>query len=244
MENFITAMLNTDDTTVPHSNPLLPPELATSILSQAPDARSLRNLILSAPCFYYGFFTTSRRILHAVLFNEFGPALLPIALAIHHCKRLTLVDFHHAASQSEEWSNQQLLRETRNGILSTMARQARIPEDWTFSDSLALTELHDDVDWFALEFAATLSGPSEGNAKHECDPLGRKEMDRIRSAFFRFDLYRRVFSKRYRYDERPDPDERKEMLLDRFAPWENEQLATAYEYLLHRLSIGLSKIIP
>jgi len=69
-------------------------------------------------------------------------------------------------------------------------------------------------------------------------------MDRVDSSFFRFELYRRVLSKRYLYEERPDPDETKKMLPEIFAPGENEQLATAYEYLLHRLSIGLSQFFP
>jgi len=91
-------MSTADDTPAPKSSLSLPPELAAIILSQAPDARSLRSLILSAPCFYNGFCATSRLILHAVLFSEFESALLAIVLAIHHCKRFTLVDLHHAAS--------------------------------------------------------------------------------------------------------------------------------------------------
>jgi len=64
-------MVTADDTPAPKNSLSLPPELAAFILSQAPDARSLRSLILSALCFYHGFVATSRLILHAVFFNEF-----------------------------------------------------------------------------------------------------------------------------------------------------------------------------
>jgi len=133
------------------------------------------------------------------------------------------------------------LEKTRANILCNMLRPVQIPENWTLSISLALTEFHGDVDWFVSDYIATLSSPSQKEAKQECEPLRRRKMDRVRSAFFRFEMYRRVLSKRYLYEERPDPDERKEMLPEIFAAGENEQLATAYEYLLHRLSIGLSQ---
>lgn len=234
-------MLTADDTPIPIHRTPLPPELTSIILSHVPDARTLRNLILSAPCFYHGFFATSRFILHAVLFNEFGSALLPIALAIHYCERLPLGDLHHAAFQNDKWVKQQVLRDARLHIVSTIARNAQIPDDWSLPDSLALTELHSHADWFASEFAATLTEVSPAESEHKCGPLREREMIRISSAFLRFELYRLVFSKRYRYEERPGPERRKEMLLDKFAPWENEQLTTAYEYLLQRLSLGLLK---
>lgn len=231
-------MLIADSPTSPRRSLSLPPELAVIILSQAPDARTLRNLILSAPCFYLCFPAASRLILHAVLFNEFGSALLPIVLAIHRCEILTLVDLRHVASQRERRINQEILQITRANILNSMVKSVRLPYGWTLSDSLALTELHDDVDWFASEYSATLLGPFPDEVKQICEPLRRREMDRVRSAFFRFELYRRLHLKCRLYEDYPDANDNKEVFPKMFAPWENEQLVTIYEYLLQRLSIG------
>ena len=69
-------------------HPSLPPELAPIILCQAPDAPTLRNLILCAPSFYHGHRATSKVILEAVLNNEYGSHLLPEALATQLSSRL------------------------------------------------------------------------------------------------------------------------------------------------------------
>lgn len=208
--------------------PFLPPELAPIILSQAPDAPTLRNLVLSAPCFYHGFLAEEKSILHAVLWNEFGPAVLPEALALYK-------------SSVPPQLNPDMARAE---FFSTTHSKPEIPNDWTLSDSLALAKIHCDVNWFAAEFAETILPPSRKVIPEDCEPPTRNEMDRIRRALFRFELYRTLFPKEpHTFNvgefDRFDPEEEPKLFFDKFSPWENEQLATIYEFLWNKLSIGL-----
>ena len=93
------------------------------------------------------------------------------------------------------------------------------------------------MEFFASEFAAHWNEPVDDAIAVDNEPVTRTEMERIRRALFRFELYCNIFLKSL---DRPGPDERKELFLDRFSPWENEQLVTMYEYLLQRMSIGQS----
>lgn len=93
--------------------PNLPPELAPLILCQAPDALTLRNLLLTAPSFYHGFFATPGPILKAVLTNEFGSRLLPDALATYQALHVSEAGFDN----------------TRDELLSAMQNVPQIPKD-------------------------------------------------------------------------------------------------------------------
>ena len=202
-------------------HPSLPPELAPIILCQAPDAPTLRSLILCAPSFYHGYRATSKVILEAVLNNEYGSRLLPEALATQLSSRLPQEGFDSA----------------RNDFLTNLQNKPQMPVDWTLTDSLALSKLHGDVDFFASEFAAHWNEHVDEAVPVDTEPVTRTEMERIRRALFRFELYCNNFPKSL---DRPGPDERKELFLDQFSPWENEQLVTMYEYLLQTMSIGQS----
>lgn len=210
------------------SLPRLPPELAPIILHQVPDALTLRNLILSSPSFYHGFCSSPKSILAAVLLNEFGPRLLPVALAAYEASHLSEAGFDSA----------------RHDLLSAMQNIPRVPDKWTFTDSIALSKVHGDVDYFASEFASTFNQPSKEAILIDGEPATRTEMERIRIALFRFELYCNLYRSSPNLStskqQRPSWDERKEQFLDRFSPWENEQLFTMYEYLLKRMSIGWS----
>ena len=201
--------------------PSLPPELAPIVLCQAPDAPTLRNLIISAPSFYHGYRATPKIILEAVLSNEYGSRLLPEALTTQLSARLPKEDFDSA----------------RDVLLTKLQNKPQVPVDWTLADSLALSKIHDNVNFFALEFAAHWNEHVDETIPLDNEPATRTEMERIRRALFRFELYCNSFPKSL---DRPGPDERKELFLDRFSPWENEQLVTMYEYLLERMSIGQS----
>lgn len=202
--------------------PQLPPELAPIILAQAPDATTLRNLVLSASCFHKGFFSAPSRILQAVLLNEFGTNVLPEALAMYKSLHLPKAGFEKA----------------REDFIASLVPSSAVPAEWTLSDSLSLTRIHRDVCWFASEFVETFTEPSNEIVVRDCNPLTRREIDRVRGALFRFQLFLNLFPKG---QYRSDSDGRKGLFLDKFAPWENEQLATVYEFLLSRLSLGGSE---
>lgn len=201
--------------------PIFPLEIAPSILRQAPDTPTLRNMIISAPYFYDGFHLASKTILESVLMNEYGPSLLPEALATYASSRLS----------------QPGLESARDQLLSNLVAIPRTPEGWTIADSLALNQIYHHVEYFATKFAATCFHSSEESSAMDDKPITRNEMRRIRSAFFRFELYCNLYR---RSPNRPTYEERKESFLDKFSPWENEQLFTIYEFLRRALSIGRS----
>lgn len=199
--------------------PSLPPELAPAILSQAPDAPTLKNLILSGPSFYHGFFATPKQIIKSVLLNEFGPELLPEALATYNSLRLPRIEFDSV----------------REDLLLAIRNTWEMPDNWTLSDSLALSKILSDVEYFTSEFSIAWSHPPKGTITTDEEPITQTEKQRVRRAFFRFQFYCNLFQ---RHEGRPGPDARKQIFFDQFAPWELEQLATIYDYLLERLSIG------
>ena len=227
--NYTAAMSGVEESHHSRSPPRLPSELAPIILHQAPDALTLRNLVLSGPSFYHGFTSSPKPILDAVLFNEFGPRLLPVALATYESFHLSEDGFDSA----------------RHDLLSNMKNIPVIPGDWTIASSIALSKVHSEVNYFTSEFASTFNHPSEGAIAHDDEPATRTELERIRIAFFRFELYCNVYrsSPNLRWkQQRPSSDERKEAFLDKFSPWENEQFYSIYEYLQERMSIGRSTL--
>ena len=204
----------------------LPPELAHLILCQVPDAPTLRNLLLTAPSFYHSFFATPGLILKAVLINESGLRLLPDALATSQASHLSEAGFDNS----------------REELLSAMQNVPQIPEAWSMADSLALSKIHSHVDYFASKFASNFTQPPEEVIPIDEEPATPTEMQRIRTALFRFELFCNLYRKSPNLPEwkqkRPSWSERKKSFLDKFSPWENEQMFTMYEYLRKLVTLG------
>lgn len=198
----------------------LPTEILQLILSRAPDAPTLQNLILSSPSFNRAFTAAQRLILNDVLVRQFRPRVLPDALAALQLTRCPPKDRHGV----EEYLSQ-YTPDTRSA-----------PKDWTLNDALDLHQIHENIEYFANDFISSLSThPVTEAPLAEQIVLSFGERDRIYSTIYRFDLYCKCFSL-----SKLDSDERREMFLDKFSPWENEQMATIYEYLFGKLSICLS----
>lgn len=74
------------------------------------------------------------------------------------------------------------------------------------------------------------------------EPATPTETQRIRTALFRFELFCNLYRKSPNLpewkQERPSCSERKEAFLDKFSPWENEQMFTVYEYLRKLVTLG------
>lgn len=113
-------------------------------------------------------------------------------------------------------------------------------EVWSLSEALVLSGVYDDVKFFAMDFASTFGSDStNGIPDNDVRAPTPSEIDRIERAFYRYELFRNIFSKD---EEKPsnyaNAQEHRELFLDRFQPWENEQLAPVYEYIFDKLSIG------
>ena len=205
----------------------LPVEIAQNILSSAPDAASLRNLIISSPFFYRAFVAAQSLILHSVLRNEISDGVLPTALAT--------LGSSYISSPKQDQVQDFLAREP---LLPTS-----IPEQWSLSDSLRLSKIHGHIKYFATNFGSTLcSNVLTGIPNKDRLTLTLTEEDRIQRAFHRFELYCNLFGKREAKQHfcRFGREEQRRLFLDRFAPWENEQLVSVHEYLSGPLGIGMS----
>lgn len=198
----------------------LPTEIQQLILSRAPDAQTLQNLVLSDPSFDRAFSAAQRLILNDVLVRQFRPRVLSDALATLQLTRCPPKD-----------------RQGVEEFLSQYKPDAKTaPKKWTLNDALDLHQLHENIEYFANDFISSLSThPITGALLSEPIVLSFGERDRIYSTMYRFDLYCKCFSL-----SKLDSDERREMFLDKFSPWENEQMATIYEYFFGKLSIGSS----
>ena len=203
----------------------LPVELLQAILSQSRDSFSLRALALSTTSFYRAFLATRSSILLAVLHNEFSEGTLRAAL-------LTLASARLRPHIGD--SIQKLLAQFQSGA-------ALIPDSWSLSDSLELSRLRHDVGYFARDFSSTLcTNLVTGLPEENQLVLTSTEMDRIERAFYRFELYCNLIRDgAVRSISSLEAQEIRTLVVDRFLPWENEQLASVYEYLWWKLSIRM-----
>ena len=198
-----------------------PVEIAQNILSLAPDALSLRALILSCSFFHRAFIVSPSLILHSVVRNEIHALVLPDALA-------TLATANLSPRKRDR---------VRDFLAQANLFPASIPEYWSMSDSLKLSKINSHVKYFATDFGSTLCADLVTGVPNEAPlALTLTERHRIERAFYRFEIYCNLFGK---HEKNPrstfKPEEQKQMFLDKFPPWENEQLASIREYLCCRL---------
>lgn len=114
----------------PLSLECFPVEILQAFLSYVFDARSLKNLILSASFHHCGFLAAEPLILQDVLRNEFDARVLPDALATYAFARLP----------------PQRGADVRDFLSRYYHSAAALPEIWSISDSIGLSQIHDNVE--------------------------------------------------------------------------------------------------
>ncbi|KAH9884417.1 hypothetical protein F4778DRAFT_762890 [Xylariomycetidae sp. FL2044] len=215
----------------------LPVELRILILSFISDMPSLANAALSCHAMY-DVLTGKPDIIRSVLVNEVGLDVLPEAIQAHQCsppfKRIQPVDPNMDGS-SKKYRDQ--TRQSWLYISEYIQKMQREPVDsvtWTMSQAFELRNFHSDavlkiVDHFIQ--ACSESPYIPGNkALFSKTPASQTEKDRIARTLYRFEIYRRLFGILNLHDSR----ERKRLsylFLAKFAPWENAQLATIYDFM-------------
>ncbi|KAK2808173.1 hypothetical protein FQN50_004914 [Emmonsiellopsis sp. PD_5] len=107
---------------------------------------------------------------------------------------------------------------------SYLLRLPSYPIKWTLDEAQTLINTHELVSFFAEEFASSALRISPV-ASQSPAPLSINERSRVMGGFYRFELYC-IFT------EYPGLED---LFLKRFAPWENEQLASIYDYLFDRI---------
>lgn len=206
---------------------LLPTELVQAILSQTSDAFSLISLAQCCSSFHCAFLADQVHILQTVLRNEIAADVLPDALTTFASARLL-----HGLELTTSPSTPNEERD----YLSDLRQLAELgPASWSIPKALAISELHSNVNFFSSEFASTLeANPFTGITNKCAIVLTPKEIGRIQRSFYRFELFCNLFR-----NDRMDSEDQRRRFFNNFAPWENEQLASVYEYLFSRLSTGM-----
>ena len=200
-----------------------PTKLVQVLLVSTPDALTLRALVFSNSVFYRAFISAEKAVLKAVLENEFRPDVLTDALAAHVSTTKFRGELEHVFQPSVPLT---------------------VPVSWSLMDSVALSRLCTDVQYLARDYSCSIL--EQLGHRQISLLLSQREIDRVERSFYRFEACSNLLSKMSE-DISPDSETAlssryNKMHTDWFlfnsAPWENEQIASIYEYLLAKLSEG------
>jgi hypothetical protein len=188
----------------------LPLEAKQAILSALTDLTTLKATALTCSSLYSAFKNAEELIITQVLLNEVGIDVLPEAIIAHASK---------TGAKPEAFTSEHL--QTRNPL-----RKVR----WKFSEALPLSNSAKYVNYFACDFAK--SGLATKLDVSALDP-SREELDRIKRAFYRFEIYSNIFPSMGPPEQRLPPIQNMApaTFFENFSPWENEQLACVHDYL-------------
>lgn len=207
----------------------LPPELKQMIFSALPNASTLRSLVLTCSSCYRTFLDAETLIINAVLHTHIGSDLIFDAIVVS--KSTTLEpDGSDAATE----------------LLQLYAKQALIclSPVWKLRDALAIGSLHETIEIFSKDFAslALSRNPVTGLKDASPFPLSLLESNRVKRAFYRYELFCNMFRERGGVEKAQAASQNPRNLSLFFsmcAPWENEQLACVRDYLSERLSLRM-----
>jgi hypothetical protein len=208
----------------------LPLELRQEILSLIPDVGTLRTAALSCPTFYYAFRGSPASITTSVLLSEIGPAILPEATMV-----LEASSIHRRNPSVQDMLGP-------SGLGKYWLQREKVRREWTPADALSASKLHFYVHSFGIKLASTALSKIPSHRGQQPPPT-RQELERIKRALYRFQVYRHISPPRS-YGEYMANADRIEMLheifFSKFATWENEQLACIYDFLVEEVRPGKS----
>ncbi|KAK0387914.1 hypothetical protein NLU13_4159 [Sarocladium strictum] len=195
----------------------LPLELVCLILSAIPDPESLFSVILSCNYFYQAFNHAESTIVHHVMMNQIGPDNLPEAITAFRSAELPPPDFE----------NEQTAVAFSEFLQENVHKRPSL-ETWSLTTALALSEIHDHVNYFATRFIAETSG--NGPIRTTKTPRTTQEINRFRRAFYRFETFSNFFHTLYGTIWFSVRDFERQFMSP-FAPWEIDQIACAHDFL-------------
>ena len=189
----------------------LPLEAKQSILSSLTNIASLKATALTCSSLYQAFKSAEELIITEVFLNEIDIDVLPEAIIAH---------------KSETW--------TRPPVFAAEHLQSRQPisskKRLNIPELLPLSKTAKHIDYFAHDFASqALAARPPISA-----PPSREELNRIKRAFYRFEIYGNMFTslspptQMFEVQVHVAPAA---IFFACFSPWENEQLACVHDYL-------------
>ena len=204
----------------------LPTELLLMVLSEIDDVASLQSAFLSSPWVRNPFSNPllnkklRDEVTFRVLNNEIGSDILPEALLTFLSKPLV---------------------RARGDVLSKFlnhAKRTRLAElSWSITDALEISRFHIIIDNFSRNYAnKVLAGaPTSDYKVPRITQPTPTETGRIQRAFYRFEIFCNLFPPLSNISYNKMKDEWADF-FNRFAPWENEQLACIHDFLVREIT--------
>lgn len=224
------------------SHPLtsLTPELKYAIFMCLPDVPSAKALALVSFSFYHTFLDAQSLILSQMLQNEMSTEMLRDSLTALQ------------VSQIQVWSKSAVFNILDGYFAGSLDHKLH---KWRLSEALAASKIHQCVEFFATEFAASALSENPTVRGANAAPTF-SEMRRIKLTLHRFELYCNIFRRpghdrmvRNKLDRnrliRPDPisaQEQRNVFFDKFSPWEIEQLGCIHDYLVQEITTPFNDV--
>jgi len=210
-----------------------PVELKLEIFFALRDVPSLVALTETSSSFYRIFTNSQALIVTTVLSNEIHPAVIPHAIAVWE------------ASCIKPWSKTGVERFLERHPESYLQQPRSIQ---TLSEASTISKLHSHVQFFTEDFCASILSvhPITKVPEPTYIPPSTKELCRIQTAFYIFELFCTLFriQRETQKDEhRFSSREQQELFLEKFKRWENEQLACVYNYLIRKVSVPFQDMV-
>ena len=230
MEDRLSLSL-TPPSPVPSTSPFLnlAPELKQAIFPALPDVNTLKSLILTCSAFYHTFRDAESLIIKSILHNQIGSQLLFDALILLEHRMLGIYNAETVAHFFDTYAERAL-------TLKSCHRR------WRLRHAVAISSLHDTIESLSQDFArsALATNPVTGLDEPSPTPLSALESDRIKRAFYRYELFCRIFhgNERFRL-HRIESTSLHNNFFGMCEPWENEQLRCVRDYLFDRLRLGM-----
>ncbi|OAQ61137.1 zinc finger domain-containing protein [Pochonia chlamydosporia 170] len=203
-------------------------ELVRMILSDLPDVSSLQAAALSCPLFYKAFSGAENTITTQVLLRNIDKSLLPEVLLAFKSSGL-------------HWRR---MRDNRRQavadfITQNLHQRTVLPPSWPLRKAIHFERLNfcvKELTEMFIQATLTRNPINQSKAAATC-----QETHRIQRAFYRFEIYRNLFSERPKpyYDT---PGEESPLFFASFSPWENEQLGCVHDFLVQAVSPAFNDV--
>ena len=216
---------------VPSTSPFLSlaPELKQAIFSALPDISTLSSLVSTCSTFYHTFRDAEPLIIKSILHNQIGSHLLFDALIVLESR--TLVSYN-------EETVAQLLDSYAERALTITSNYQKL----RLRHAVAISSLYDAIDCLSEDFAcmALATNIVTGLDEPSPTPLSALESNRIKRAFYRYELYNSLFRELEELGlEWSASKKLQDSFFEMCEPWENEQLRCVRDYLFERLLIRM-----
>ena len=200
-------------------------ELQQQILQRLTDLPSLDALVHASPLYHRAYLNQRQSTLAKVVSQDIGPDTLFEAHAVAMALTINNKDGSEIRRFLEDYQ-------------STRTESASISiERFPLMRIAILSRLQYAVRFASTDFCqATLSRhPLSSEKEADTQPLSTNESRRISRAFYRFEIFCRIFSQAgFRVKPKLDCMDMCHLFLNQFPPWEVEEIACIRDYMIGR----------